>query len=96
MVALVTLAEAKTHLRIVGNDHDDDVTMKALQASEIVMDYLKRDAAEEYWDDETVPTLVKAAVLLALGSLFANREGGDPISEAVKSILHRYRDPALA
>jgi hypothetical protein len=94
MAALVTLAEAKAHLRVLANDQDTDITMKALAASDIVIDYIKRPA--HGWTDTTAPALVKAAILLVLGALFEDREGGDPISDAVKSLLHRYRDPAYA
>lgn len=94
MAALVTLAEAKTHLRVLADDQDSDITAKALAASDIVIDYIKRP--DHGWTDVTVPALVKSAILLVLGALFDDREGGDPISDAVKSILHRLRDPALA
>jgi hypothetical protein len=42
-MALVTLAYAKAHLRIPADDnaHNDDVSIKAEQASAIILDYLK-------------------------------------------------------
>jgi hypothetical protein len=40
MATLLTLAEAKTHLRITDDDHDTDITQKALEASEIIQNYL--------------------------------------------------------
>jgi len=93
-LGLITLAEAKTHLRVLGDELDADITLKGIAASDIVLDYLKRPADE--WTAETAPFKVKAATLLVLGGLFENREGGEPINDAVRSLLHRLRDPALA
>src|SRR4051812_6869347 len=38
---LVTLAQAKTHLRITDTDHDTEVQLKLDQAEAIILDYLK-------------------------------------------------------
>lgn len=92
-MSLVTLIEAKQHLRVLSSDEDDLITAQAEAASDIVTDYI--DRAELVWTADTVPPLVKAAVLLVLGSLFHEREGAT-ISDGVKSILRRYRDPALS
>jgi hypothetical protein len=99
MAALVTLEEARVHLRLTEDEFDDadiaaTVTFQAEAASDIVIDYIKRP--DHGWTDADAPALVKSAILLVLGALFDNREGGDPISEAVQSLLWRYRDPALA
>lgn len=99
MAALVTTAEAQRHLRLTDTDMEDeataaDVALKAEAASYIVIDYIKRPDHE--WTDSDAPFLIKAAILLVLGALFEDREGGNPISEAVQSVLWRYRDPALA
>lgn len=107
MILLVSLDQVKLDRRITNNDHDDDLEMKILQASAIVMDYLKvttlasiphvvtLDTSPVTY---TVPPLVQAATLLVLGELFENREAGtaNPISDAVVSLLDRFRDPALA
>ncbi len=93
MVALVTLAEAKAHLRVLNTDHDTDITMKMGQASDIIIDYIK--TPDHGWTDSTAPNLIKAAILLVLGTLFDEREGAG-IPDGVKDILWRYRDPALA
>lgn len=95
MAALVTLAEVKADLNILNADRDTELTLKAELATDIVMGYIKKDADELYWDDETVPYRVKAAVLLVVRSLF-NDDNADPLTEGVKAILHRDRDPALA
>jgi hypothetical protein len=102
-VALVTFDQAKEHLQV---DHDEDdakIEFIRQQASHIVLDYLKaeegtyQDSSEEPVD---VPGAVEAATLLVCGALYENRDGSDkessPLSQAVKDLLHRYRDPALA
>ena len=98
MAALVTIDEARRHLNLtvsdMGADKGADIDGKAEAASEIVIDYIKRP--DHGWTAETVPFHVKAAILLVLGALVADREGGDPLSDAVKGLLHRFRDPALA
>lgn len=106
-MALVTLAEAKRHLQIwtdISSPLDEvdlDITAKLDQAESIILDYLK---TEESWDEDTVPGVVKAAVLLQLGELFRFRgddtegpkyEDGQ-LSPTVTNLLRRRRDPALA
>lgn len=93
MAALVTLAEAKNHLRLDGDFEDEFVELRAEMATDIVIDYIKRP--EHEWTDADAPPLIKAAVLLMLGVLNEEREGAT-IPDGVKSILHRYRDPAIA
>lgn len=101
MVALVTLDAAKAHLRIDDADQDVEVTERINDASDTVIDYIKRPA--HGWTDETVPGNVRASVLLVLGALWGSRPGVgedrvdiDPITPAVVSLLMRMRDPALA
>lgn len=100
---LITLDQAKAHLVIEHDEIDETIEEKVQEASAIVLDYLKRDEAE--WqntsgDPDGVPYLVQAATKLVVGALMENREGNDngpqPLSQAVKDLLHRYRDPAIA
>jgi len=101
MAALVTLSEAKAHLRIADDDQDTTLEERAADATAIVMDYLKRSPTE--WTAGTVPGPVRAAIFLVLGTLWRFRTGAgegaadqDPLSPAVRSLLARHRDPALA
>ena len=95
---IVDLETAKRHLRRTDDDDDENIVSKLEQASAIVVDYLKLDAgtydvgASPYVEP---PQMVQAAVLLTLENLYVNPEE-DPLSNAVRSILHRSRDPALA
>jgi hypothetical protein len=102
-VPLVSLADAKTHLKIPPADtrDDADLTLKIAQASAVVVGLLKAQA-DPSWDAVTVPEPVQSAVLLHVGHLFANR--GDAAAgagdaehwEAIDRVLWPYRDPALA
>lgn len=101
MTDLVTLDEAKFHLRIDDTYSDLDLADKITQASDIVMDYVGTLAADgttpASWDQTTVPPRAKIAVLLVLGTLFASREGfDDPLSAGVVSVLARLRSPVLS
>ena len=93
MPALVTLDEGKRRLGIVLSEtyYDQRVIDLTEQATDIVIDYIKRP--DHGWTDADSPPLIKAAVLEVVKSLF---EGADPLPQAVKDLLWRSRDPALA
>jgi hypothetical protein len=94
---LITLTQAKDQLVYEADDRDSEILLKIEEASSIVTDYLKRP--DHGWTDRTVPGHVRAAVRLVLANLWAQRgdvDGADPLSPAVKSLLHRERDPTLA
>lgn len=93
---LVDVDTAKRHLRITDTADDADVEDKVTQASGIVADYCKRDLSAFAVDGSShdeLPAPIKAAVLEALKAL---HDGGDPLNEIVKALLHRQRDPAMA
>lgn len=84
---LVTLQEAKAHLRVDGDDDDADITLKLRAAEEMAVAYLDRAvypsqaaldaavAADTTGPDPMVCTFaVRAGILLILGDLYANRE----------------------
>jgi hypothetical protein len=91
---LCTLEQAKTHLRVDDPASDADVMLKLIQASEIVVDYIKKP--DHGWNEFTAPRVIQAAVLLVLSELYDQREGKDGIPAAAKALLGRSRDPALA
>lgn len=108
MVALVTLQQAKRHLRVLHDDENDDLNDKIQQASEIVLDYIQRP--ELTWTDASngtpsdAPFRVQAAVLLVLGGLWENRgdeeiEQGQAdgyLAKSVTALLHRLSRLAYA
>jgi Phage gp6-like head-tail connector protein len=99
---LVTLDQAKQHLRVELErlDLDADIAEKLKQAEAGVIDYLKKDAAALGALPAEKQDIIRAAILLWLGALFENREGDAdapaPLSNAVRDLLRRLRDPALA
>jgi len=93
-VALVSLEQAKGHLRITDVASDADLNMKVEQASAIIVTYMK-DQAEAGWSDGSVavPGNVEAATLIVLTDLRELR----PIDWAtVERLLVGMRDPTLA
>lgn len=95
---IVDLEKAKQHLHIVDDNDDENIVTKLEQASAIVLDYLKVDEDTYSLDASPyveAPKGVQAATLLVLENLY-DRSDEDPISNAVRSLLHRLRDPALA
>lgn len=100
-MALISLEQAKAHLRVVSSDEDDDIARKVEQASAVVLDYLKSQAVAGWSDGTvTVPGHVEAATMVMLTHLYENR--GDDMAadedawKAVERLLMRSRDPALA
>lgn len=93
---LLTLAQAKTHLRIPTDDtgHDVDIQLKLNQAEAIILRYLKAQA------DGTGQDNVTAAILLLTTSLYELRGDDQSLSEhtwtAIERLLVGIRDPALA
>lgn len=89
MTLLVTLEQAKAHLRIDETDGDADVTLKIHGASGAVLNYLKSSSPYVPEIVDGVPVVdadgnpvyttdvrfeVQAAVLLMLGYLFKDRD----------------------
>ena len=110
MPEVITLAEAKRHLRITHADEDVDISDKLEAATQVIIDYLSRrdatwNATMDAWTAETIPKSVRAAILVQLGELTAKRGDEDPIaptpqpvslSPTVMALLMRYRDPGVA
>jgi hypothetical protein len=98
---LVTLAEAKAHLRITDPAHDADITEKLDAAQEQILAKLGA-AADPTWDATTAPRQVRHAILILLDA-FYERRGGDEAAdqlrkalETIDLLLALYRDPTLA
>lgn len=90
---MITLEQAKVHLRIDGNHEDADIEARLSMASAIVCDYVSLQGG----DAANGPGVMDAAVLLVLGELYANREAhADPISPTVRALLQRQRLPGYA
>lgn len=103
-MALVTLEQLKTQLEMDHDESDSFIEELCERASMIVLGYLKLEA-DAYQEGSPlepadVPKHIEAAVLLAGAALFENRDGSpdgpQPLSQTVKDLLHRDRDPAMA
>lgn len=107
MPDLVTVAEAKTKLRIFHDDFDDEIGMFVSAASAAVINYLGSRAAAVLDLDSNgdipsgtiVPPEVKAATLYLVDVL--HRDEADEfergyLPRAVTAMLYPLRDPALS
>jgi hypothetical protein len=103
---LVSLEDAKRHLRITGTDDDDDISEKVRTAQMAVLRYLTT-AGDATWDATTVPDDVKGAILLLTANYWRYRgddiigaaDGSAPDAttwDAVGRLLAFRRDPTLA
>jgi hypothetical protein len=100
---LVTLAQAKAHLRITTpalDPGDVDIQLKLDQAEAIILDYLQDNPAASAWTAATVPGPVTAVILLMLARLYEHRGDADKEDEntwvAINRLLVRLRNPAIA
>jgi len=95
MPTLVTLAQAKAHLRVSDwgespGPEDLDIQLKINAATAIVITYIDRSDDEDWseeiqsWTEETVPGDIQAAVLCMVEYLYRFR-GGDVLTDAPKS-----------
>jgi len=67
---VITLDQAKAHLRITHNDEDAAIQAMIDAAEAAALDYLNLDA----FDSNGTPSPVQAAILLQVGDLYENRE----------------------
>lgn len=75
MFAVVGLAEAKAHLKIEGDDEDEDIALKLAAAIRSVENRVDRTftPSDAAIPDADVPA-ANAAVLLLVGHFYRNRE----------------------
>lgn len=101
-MAVVTLDEAKAHLRVDGTEEDADITLKLAAAEDAAAQFLNRPLpwADAAGTEVPVPASVKAAILLMLGDLYSNREGGvfgtiHTVNPTVERLLWPHRRLSL-
>ena len=87
-MAVVTLSEAKEHLRITHSNEDTVLQMYMDAADEAILNFLDSDSLPQ-------KPSIKAAALLLIGSMYENREAHleKDLKEnpAVSSLLWPYR-----
>ena len=102
---LVTLDDAKDHLRIDTDDEDMHLELLVNAASDAVLNYLKIDGTiyVDSSDNIDPPYAVQAATLLMTGYLYRlrdNNEGGEYqqgyLPMPVTALLYPLRSPAIA
>jgi len=97
MAVLIPLATFKDHLRV--DDSTDDVRVERIGGAAIaaVVSYCKavNEDGLKTGSPLTLPADIEAAILLVAENMY-DRADQDPFSEAVRSLLMRHRDPALA
>jgi len=109
---IVTLEQAKDHLRVTHDSDDNDITLKIHGASAAIINYLK-SSADSFLDSSgevvldssalpVVPFVVIQATLLMVGWMYNFREGEDKafvpgyLPAPIISLLFPLRDPALS
>jgi hypothetical protein len=100
---ILTLAEAKIHLKVVPTDtsKDADITAKLAEAQEYIFATLG-GAADPSWDATSAPHVVRNAIKIALDAFMERRggdEGGEDLRKAlevVDRLLVKYRDVSVA
>ena len=100
-VALVSLDDAKQHLRLTGNAFDAEVLQKRDAAQAHIVAKLG-PAANATWTEATVPRDIRNAILILLDA-FWERRGGDEANDTLRKALSTidfmlgpHRDPTLA
>lgn len=89
----LTLEECKRHLVVDHNDDDAMITAMATTAEDAIENELNRDLSNDY---DVLPSPIKSAMLLYLGSLYNNREGFSTLASAptaqMKSLIQYYKN----
>ncbi len=90
---LISLEEAKTHLRIEHDEEDEYLTGLIRQAQAAAEDYCRVT-----FPDEDPPEPVRLALLLFVGFYYENRDIPDmttykAMRMAFDALLYPYRDP---
>ena len=96
MSTIVTLTQINQQLRDPPVADSDELTAIGERATVILLDFLKVDSTsyqDSNGDPQDVPPLLVAACLMIAQRLY---DGLDPIiSDSIKDLVRRYRDPAL-
>ena len=97
---LVSLTQAKAHLRVTVTTDDADIQLKLDQAEATILEYLDTSVDAAWVSPATAPGMVSASILLVLTDLYEHRGDDMTLSEktweAVARLLARSRNPALA
>jgi hypothetical protein len=114
-MSLITIEQANDHLRLdlesdgnspedfSGDERTPEVLRKMDEATDAVLDYLKKQP-DPPWTVDTVPPRVRAATLIVLTALYDDKAAGEmlkalaggELNNPAVALLYRLRDPAIA
>ena len=94
---ICTLELAKDHLRVDDSASDALITRYILQIEAVIFQYLEVSDIDDFYYEhgEGHNMVLENACLLGLTEIFENRNNA-PLTAAAKTILRRYRNPAIA
>lgn len=94
-MAIVSLSEAKSHLRVDQSNEDTLIQIYIDAAVDHVREYLNGEIKGELDSPVSTPASIKAAIFLLVGDLYENREAGSEAeikrNPAVDALLYPYR-----
>lgn len=94
-MAIVTLTEAKLHLKVEQTSEDALIDLYIAAAQEQIEKFLNCSIPNMNLTTPNPPASIKAAALLYIGELYENREGSTEIelkeNPAVMRLLYPYR-----
>jgi hypothetical protein len=108
---LVSLTQAKSHLRVDGSAEDTHITLLVRAASASVIEYIRSGAdaftdsagdviVDSAGDPEGIPENVQVATLILIGYFYRWRDENKDfergyLPQPVTALLTPYRDPVL-
>lgn len=94
-MSVVTLTEAKLHLRVTDTSEDTLIQSYIDAAQDFVRNYINQPLPGEFDSPAITPAAVKSAILLYVGDLYENRQAQSEKdlkpNQAVHSLLYPYR-----
>lgn len=94
-MAVVSLSEAKNHLRVDQSAEDALIQVYLDAAIDYVRNFLNTDIPGELDSPVSTPSAIKAAIYLIVGGLYEHREQYSEVdikeNPAVKNLLFPYR-----
>jgi hypothetical protein len=91
-MSLVTLEAAIAHLRQISGVDDDEIQRKLDEAEAWALDVMGPNADSD-WDDETVPAMIRSAILCRLQALY---DGSADHFTLADNLIRRWRGNVIA
>ncbi len=95
MADVITLVQAKGHLRVTQSSEDDTITMYVSAATAYIRNRLNARIPGEDQQTPNIPADIKAAALILVGEMYEKRsiiiESRTTVSPMVDNLLSPYR-----